>query len=95
MEGNLSTAGITKQLSLSTSNQTTITSADADKLKITIAPKTGLVTGSFIFPVTKKTTTIKGVILQNKIGKAVGGFIGSTFSHVGIQTGRLDFSPTE
>jgi hypothetical protein len=91
LEGNLSAAGIAKVLSLSTANKATIQPVDADKLRITITAKTGAVSGSFVFPVTKKTVPIKGVILQNKIGKGVGVFTGTTLNNLPVQTGRLEF----
>lgn len=93
VDGNLKT-GLAKVLTLLPTNQTTIASAGLDKLKISIAPKTGVISGSFVFPDTNKVTPIRGVILQNKIGKGVGSFIGSSlYQNTTIQTGRLEFHP--
>jgi hypothetical protein len=93
LDGNLAGAGIAKVLTLSTTNAASIAPPGLDKLKIAINAKAGTVSGSFVFPVTKKLTPIKGVILQNKIGKGVGIFTGSTISKTSLQTGRLNFAP--
>lgn len=93
VDGNLG-AGIAKVLTLLPTNQTTIAPVGLDKLKISIAPKTGVIAGSFVFPSTKKLTPIRGVILQNKIGKGVGSFIGSSLNlNATLQSGRLEFHP--
>jgi uncharacterized repeat protein (TIGR02543 family) len=90
--GNLNPA-INKVLKLLPTNVAEILPLGADKLKISISAKTGAVSGSFVFPITRKVTPIKGVILQNKIGKGVGLFPGSTLNSPTLQTGRLDFEP--
>jgi hypothetical protein len=91
VEGNLAAPGIGKVLTLAATNKATIQPIELDKLRISITPKTGAVSGSFVFPVTKKTVPIKGVILQNKIGKGVGIFIGTTLNNLPVRTGRLEF----
>jgi hypothetical protein len=91
VEGNLAAPGIGKVLTLATTNKATVAPAEDHKLRISIAPKTGAVSGTFVFPVTKKTVPIKGVILQNKIGKGVGVFIGTTLNNLPVRTGRLEF----
>ena len=93
VDGNLP-ATIAKVLKLAPNNATTITGLPTatDKLKISIAAKTGIVNGSFIFPLKPKATQVKGVILQNKIGKGVGFFLGNPLAGP-IQSGRLEFYP--
>ena len=60
---------------------------------MSINAKTGAVSGSFVFPITKKLTPIKGVILQGKIGKGIGSFLGSTLNNTSLESGRLEFFP--
>jgi uncharacterized repeat protein (TIGR02543 family) len=92
IEGNLEGNGLNGTLTLLPNNTTQITS-DAEKLKITIAAKTGAFTGSFIHPVSRKNTQIRGVLLQGKIGKGIGSFLGTTLTNNALQSGRLEFLP--
>jgi len=91
-EGNLDPGGILGTLTVQ-SNNTTIASSAAEKLKVTLNAKTGAVGGSFVFPLTRKVTPIKGVILQGKIGRGVGFFSGSTVTGTSLATGRFEFLP--
>ena len=90
-DGNLSAAGIDKVLTLSTKNKFTIQPVDPEKLRLSVNTKTGALKGSFLFQIPRKATTIKGVILLNKIGKGVGTFTGSVLENGVPQTGRLEF----
>jgi hypothetical protein len=67
--------------------------SNAEKLRLAVNARTGAVTGSFVFPVTRKATPIKGVILQGKIGMGIGFFPGSSPTNTALQTGRLEFAP--
>jgi hypothetical protein len=91
-DGNLLAAGLSGSLTFSATNAITINS-NAEKLKLSLNAKTGALTGSFIFPVTRKVTPIKGVILQGKIGMGIGFFPGTTPFNSALQTGRLEFAP--
>jgi hypothetical protein len=90
-EGNLAQPGLSSTLTLLPTNATQV--ASATNTKISIITKTGAVNGSFVFPITRQVTPIKGVILQGKIGKAIGFFPGSTINGTSLQTGRLEFAP--
>ncbi len=71
---------------VSTKNKVVFVSAPSDlHPKLTIAA-TGLVSGSFIHPVSKKPTAIKGVVFQ-KQSRAAGYFLGPT------QSGSIDVAP--
>ena len=90
--GNL-TPTITGTLKLLSTNATEAQAPGAEKLRVSILAKTGAVSGSFVHPKDGKVTSIKGVILQNKIGKGVGFFPGHSLNVNTLQTGRLDFAP--
>jgi hypothetical protein len=91
-EGNLPNGPVQGALTLLSDNKTQVISS-LEKLKLAINAKTGAVTGSFVFPITRKSVPIRGVILQGKIGKGVGFFPGSTINNNALQTGRIEFLP--
>jgi uncharacterized repeat protein (TIGR02543 family) len=91
LDGNLPDPGLGATLSLLPTNATQIAPI-TNSLKVSITPKTGAVSGTFVFPITGKVTPIKGVILQGKIGKGIGFFPGSTLYNTSLQTGRVEFS---
>lgn len=75
--GNLSSA-ITNDTILGSNNVVTVTTG-TNGLSITISLPSGLVNGNFVHPDTKKTTLIKGVVLQQQ-NKARGFFLGTNQS---------------
>jgi len=78
--GNL-TPWLTNLVTLETNNTLTVSNSDTD-LKITILPVSGLVTGSFVDPVTGKPVQLQGAVHQ-KSGLIGGLFLGTN------QTGSL------
>ena len=77
--GTLSISGsgaLVKDLSLSNKNLFTVTNQAGDKLKLTVAPTTGVFKGSFIYPgQKKKATTFSGVLFQDQL-EGAGYFLG-------------------
>ena len=84
--GNL-TPWLTNLVMLETNNTLTVSNSDAG-LKINIMPISGLVSGSFLDPVTLKTVHLQGVVHQ-KLGIIGGLFPGTN------QTGSLVIQPAE
>jgi hypothetical protein len=73
----------TDALTISLTNKVTVTGTDS--LVLTLTPKTGAFTGHFLYPGTKKTTAISGVIYQKPTPEGLGLFPdGDTFGQVQI-----------
>ena len=83
-------ADIVRTFTYDPKNRVTISNPGVDGLEITIDETTGLISGSFIHPVSGQPTPIEGVLfLKQQIG--VGRFQGSSVSGVNPQTGRFLF----
>lgn len=82
--GNLSNS-LTNEFTLSSNN--VVTTIGTNGLSIKIALPTGLFNGKFIHPDTKKTATIKGVVLQQQ-NNARGFFLGTNQSGAVILEGN-------
>ena len=80
---------ITKSATFLATNQITgITPVAEDALKLAVKPKTGDMTGTFIHAVSKRSTSVKGVLFQ-KQQKAFSFFKGTSVQGVNPQTGYL------
>lgn len=71
----LSDGALRKKVTLTQSAALTVTDAGDDKLKITIFPKTGFFSGSFVYPNQTRATAFSGMLLQNGLYGA-GYFLG-------------------
>lgn len=78
-EGNLSSAGLIKALSIASDNGVRVIVRAADKLAVDIQKKSGRFTGTFVHPTTRTETTFDGVIFQ-KQSTGSGFFLGGTES---------------
>ncbi len=83
--GDLQSA-VQQSATLLASNLVTIASPSLPKLTLTVTASTGRFTGSFIHPLTKATSRISGVILQDQ-NAAAGFFLGQSAS------GAVSFTP--
>jgi hypothetical protein len=82
--GNLGAQMITNQVTLSAANK--VTNLGTNSLTLTITTSSGLFKGSFLNPVTGKTTIFQGAIVQS-LGHGYGNFPGIS------ETGFVDFGP--
>lgn len=53
-------------MTLTTANTITVTTPEADKLRMTIVPTTGLISGSFIYTGQTRLTPFAGVLFQDQ-----------------------------
>jgi hypothetical protein len=67
---------LTNALTLFDSGQFVTNTAGIQKLTLSVAPGTGVISGSFLDPLTRLTTTLKGAVLQQQ-GYAAGFFLGT------------------
>jgi hypothetical protein len=72
--GDLGAETLTSLLTLYDSGKFETNSGGIVKLTLSVAPSTGLISGSFQDPLTLRTTTLKGVVLQQQ-GDAFGFFV--------------------
>ncbi len=79
LSGGLLSTPVTNGISLAANNVVTVVGG-TNKLKMTVT-SAGVISGSFVSPVTHKTNTIKGVVLQPEI-QASGYFTGTNESGV-------------
>ena len=79
---------ITRTLTYSAANRITITNPGTERTNLTVAPGTGVVSGTFNHPVSGVKTSLSGVIFKKK-EIIVGRFQGTSVSGVNPQTGRL------
>ena len=77
--GNIAGPGLFKALNVQPNNRVQVITPADDKLRLTLVPATGLVSGSFIHPVSGKKIAIKGIVDQtSQLG--FGYFLDSTAS---------------
>jgi|GEM_PF-641641 len=87
---------ISESVTLSALNALTVsgTSANTEKLKLTINAATGSLTGSFVHPLSQKIITFGGVLYQDPdIPQAGGYFLGPVVGGVG-QSGDISLTPS-
>ena len=82
---------LTNEVTLSALNKITVTSTNTNKLVLTLSLPTGLLNGSFLNPDTKKTSPIKGVVLQKQ--NTGGGFFLGTNQSGAVSLGRPEDLP--
>ena len=87
VEGSLQ-ASIVRMITLDLSNKITVSNGGTDQLALEINAAKGTFAGTFIHPVSFKTTKIKGVLFQ-KQQKGVGLFLGTSVQGAIPQTGRV------
>ncbi len=86
---------VQRPVTLGSNNQFKVNPPADDKLRITVSAATGSLRGSFIHPVTGRTTKHQGVIFQ-KQNLAQGFFLGSAQAgFVAIVPNELGFAPVE
>ena len=79
---------ISRTLTYSAANRISISNPGSERVSLTVDPKTGFVSGSFIHPVSFVKTDLSGVIFK-KQDIIVGRFQGSSVPGVHPQTGRF------
>ncbi len=68
--------GLTNQISVSPLNKISILPTNSNRLLLALSAPNGVVSGSFFNPSTRKTSLIKGAVLQKQ--NAAGGFFSGT-----------------
>ena len=96
LSGGSLSPSISEPVTLSALNALTVsgTSANTEKLKLTINAATGSLTGSFVHPLTQKVITFGGVLYQDPdLPQAGGYFLGPVVGGVG-QSGDISLTPS-
>jgi hypothetical protein len=79
---------IVRTATYSATNRITIANPGVERLGLVVHPENGVITGTFVHPVSGLTTTLSGVIFD-KQNIAIGRFQGSSVPGEKPQTGRL------
>jgi hypothetical protein len=67
---------LTSAIRLGTNNILTVTSLNTNNIGLTLSVPNGIFSGSFLHPITKRTTAVRGAVLQNENGGG-GYFLGT------------------